>query len=284
MRDAGERMLAAERELSQGSDPAGAGMRLGEAIADWSELGGYELEGQWDVACRRIVRAGLDEVGPRPATALSGGERKRLVLEGLFQGDAQVLLLDEPDNFLDVPAKLELEARIAASKKTILMISHDRDLLGAATNAIFTLEAHGMWLHGGSYSDLPGGAGAPAGAARRPARAVEARGAAPVPFLQDDEAAGPDLLGAGQPRGRRRDALASLRRRRAAARHPSAANRSSYACPAATPRGSSSPYATSASTGSCGRSRTRSISASASASSAPTARARPISSACWPAR
>ena len=155
VRDAGERMLAAERELSQGSNPAGAGVRLGEAIADWSELGGYELEGQWDVACRRIVRAGLDEVGPRPAAALSAGERKRLVLEGLFQGDAQVLLLDEPDNFLDVPAKLELEARIAASKKTILMISHDRDLLGAATNAIFTLEAHGMWLHGGSYRTYP---------------------------------------------------------------------------------------------------------------------------------
>ena len=64
LRDAGERMIAAERELAAGAD-RGAGMRLGEAIGDWSELGGYELEGQWDAACRRIVRAPFDEVGAR---------------------------------------------------------------------------------------------------------------------------------------------------------------------------------------------------------------------------
>ena len=155
LRDAGTRMLAAERELDAGADPAGAGMRLGEAIADWSELGGYELEGQWDAACRRIVRAPLDDVGGRTTTQLSGGERKRLVLDVLFEGEAQVLLLDEPDNFLDVPAKLELEARIAASRKTVVLISHDRDLLGAACNAILTLEANGTWLHGGSYTTYP---------------------------------------------------------------------------------------------------------------------------------
>jgi ATPase subunit of ABC transporter with duplicated ATPase domains len=155
LRMAGERMLAAERELEAGADPAGAGMRLGEAIGEWSELGGYELEGQWDAACRRIVRAGLDEVGPRLTSELSGGERKRLVLEVLFASDASVLLLDEPDNFLDVPAKVELERRIAGSKKTILLISHDRDLLAAATNAILTLEAHGTWTHGGSYRTYP---------------------------------------------------------------------------------------------------------------------------------
>jgi ATPase subunit of ABC transporter with duplicated ATPase domains len=155
LRSAGERMLKAERELAAGGDPAGAGMRLGEAIGDWSELGGYELEGRWDAACRRIVRAPLEEVGARATNELSGGERKRLVLEVLFEGDAQVLLLDEPDNFLDVPAKLALEARIAASKKTIVLISHDRDLLAAATNAILTLEGDGTWLHGGSYRTYP---------------------------------------------------------------------------------------------------------------------------------
>src|SRR5918999_1077450 len=146
---------ADEGDLAAGADPAGAGMHLGEAIGEWSELGGYELEGQWDAACRRIVRAGLDEVGPRLTTELSGGERKRLVLEVLFSCDAQVLLLDEPDNFLDVPAKLELERRIAGSKKTVVLISHDRDLLGVATNAILTLEANGTWTHGGSYRTYP---------------------------------------------------------------------------------------------------------------------------------
>ena len=155
LRVAGERIVAAERQLAAGADPAGAGMRLGEAIGDWSELGGYELEGRWDAACRKIVRAGLDDVGPRLTTELSGGERKRLVLEVLLSSEASVLLLDEPDNFLDVPAKLELERRIAASKKTIVLISHDRDLLGAATDSILTLEANGTWTHGGSYRTYP---------------------------------------------------------------------------------------------------------------------------------
>jgi ATPase subunit of ABC transporter with duplicated ATPase domains len=107
VRLAGERVLACEAQLAAGDD--GAGMRLGTAIGDWSALGGYELEGQWDAACRRIVRAPLDELAQRPAVTLSGGERKRLVLDVLFASDADVLLLDEPDNFLDVPAKLELE-------------------------------------------------------------------------------------------------------------------------------------------------------------------------------
>lgn len=155
LRDAGRRMIAAEREFAAGADPGEAGLRLGEAIDDWSRLGGYELEGQWDASCRRIVHAGLEEVGPRPSTALSGGERKRLVLDVLLESDVAVLLLDEPDNFLDVPAKLELEARIIASNKTIVMISHDRDLLGAAASAILTLEASGTWTHGGSYRTYP---------------------------------------------------------------------------------------------------------------------------------
>jgi len=155
LRSAGEKMLAAEHQLAAGEDATGAGMRLGEAIGDWSEWGGYELEGQWDASCRRIVRAGFDEVGPRPTTALSGGERKRLVLDVLFSSDAQVLLLDEPDNFLDVPAKLELEARIRSSKKTVLLVSHDRDLLSAATTGILTLEGNGCWMHGGSYATYP---------------------------------------------------------------------------------------------------------------------------------
>jgi ATPase subunit of ABC transporter with duplicated ATPase domains len=155
LRAAGLQMLAAERQLAAGADAAGAGMRLGEAIGDWSELGCYELEGQWDAACRQIVRSSFDEVGARPTEALSGGERKRLVLEVLFAGDAQVLLIDEPDNFLDVPAKLELERRIAASRKTVLLISHDRDLLSAAATGILTLEGNGCWMHGGSYRTYP---------------------------------------------------------------------------------------------------------------------------------
>ncbi len=153
VRRAGERVLRNEAELAAGDDAAG--MQLGAAIADWSALGGYELEGQWDAACRRIVRCSFEEIADRPAITLSGGERKRLVLDVLFASDADVLLLDEPDNFLDVPAKLALEREIRKSKKTVLMISHDRVVLSGAVRSILTLEGNGAWVHGGAYVSYP---------------------------------------------------------------------------------------------------------------------------------
>ena len=153
LRDAAERVTAHEAELAAGDHAAG--MELGSAIADWTALGGYELEGRWDAACRRIVHSPLDELADRPAVTLSGGERKRLVLDVLFASDADVLLLDEPDNFLDVPAKLALERQIRAAKQTVLMISHDRDVLAGAVDAIITLEGNGAWRHGGSYASYP---------------------------------------------------------------------------------------------------------------------------------
>ncbi len=153
LRRAGEEMLRCEAELATGDHDAG--MRLGAAMSDFSALGGYELEGQWDAACRRIVRAPLHELADRRAVTLSGGERKQLVLEVLFGSDADVLLLDEPDNFLDVPAKLSLERRIRASKKTVLLISHDREVLASAVDSIVTLEGNGAWVHGGSYAGYP---------------------------------------------------------------------------------------------------------------------------------
>ena len=153
VRNAGERVLSADAKLAAGD--AAAGMQLGTAIADWSTLGGYELEGQWDASCRRIVRASFDELADRPAVTLSGGERKRLVLDVLFASDADVLLLDEPDNFLDVPAKLALEQQVRTTKKTVLMVSHDRAVLSAAVRSILTLEGNGAWVHGGPYSSYP---------------------------------------------------------------------------------------------------------------------------------
>ena len=150
LRAAGERMLVLETQLRDGDEAAG--VELGSVIGDFSALGGYELEGQWDACCRRIVGAPFSELAERPARTLSGGERKQLVLELLLHSDADVLLLDEPDNFLDVPAKLELERRIRTSRKTILMISHDREVLAAAVDSIITLEGNGAWVHGGSYA------------------------------------------------------------------------------------------------------------------------------------
>jgi ATPase subunit of ABC transporter with duplicated ATPase domains len=150
VRKAGEAMIGLDAALSAGDD--NAGMRLGTVIADYSSLGGYELEGRWDACCRQIVGAPFSELADRPARTLSGGERKQLVLELLFGSDADLLLLDEPDNFLDVPAKLALERRVRGSRKTILMISHDREVLAAAVDSIVTLEGNGAWVHGESYA------------------------------------------------------------------------------------------------------------------------------------
>jgi ATPase subunit of ABC transporter with duplicated ATPase domains len=141
LRSAGQRLADAERRLADGD--AEAGMAVGEAVGEWSELQGYALEGRWDASTRRILDAGLDEVMDRPVTTLSGGERKRLALDVLFASEAAVLLIDEPDNYLDVPAKAWLEQLVRESTKTILTISHDREFLSNALDKIVTLEGSG---------------------------------------------------------------------------------------------------------------------------------------------
>ncbi len=153
MRRAGEAVVRLEAKLADGDDEAG--MELGAAIADWSALGGYELEGRWDASCRRIVGAPFAELADRAGASLSGGERKRLVLDVLLASDADVLLLDEPDNFLDVPAKLALEGALRSTRKTILLVSHDREFLAGSAGSIVTLEGSGAWVHGGSYATYP---------------------------------------------------------------------------------------------------------------------------------
>ncbi|OLT25783.1 hypothetical protein BJF83_22635 [Nocardiopsis sp. CNR-923] len=147
--EVGRRITDAELRLAEGDDRAG--LELGDAISEWSDLGGYELEARWDATLRRVMRVGLSEVGDRKVTELSGGERKQIVLDALFHSDAAVLLLDEPDNYLDIPAKRWLENLLATSPKTVLLISHDRELLGRAAAKVVTLEATGAWIHPESY-------------------------------------------------------------------------------------------------------------------------------------
>ena len=64
LRAAGERLADAERRLAEGDDEAG--MALGEAIGEWSELQGYAMEGRWDASTRRILGLGIEEVTDRP--------------------------------------------------------------------------------------------------------------------------------------------------------------------------------------------------------------------------
>ena len=187
VRLAGGQVLISEAQLAAGDSTAG--IRLGTAIADFSALGGYELEGQWDAACRRIVRSSFAELADRPAVTLSGGERKQLVLDVLFASDADVLLLDEPDNFLDVPAKLALERRVRKSKKTVLMISHDREVLSGAVDSIVTLEGNGGVGPRRRVRQLPACARGSPAAARGRRQALARRGAPPVQADEDVQGA-----------------------------------------------------------------------------------------------
>ena len=97
-----------------------------------------------------------DRAKYRELRTLSGGEQKRLVLEFLLRGPDEVLLLDEPDNFLDVPGKIWLEERIRESDKTILFISHDRELLNNTATRVVTVElGHAgnlVWTHPGGFA------------------------------------------------------------------------------------------------------------------------------------
>ena len=78
------------------------------------------------------------------------------MLEYLLRGPDQVLLLDEPDNYLDVPGKRWLEESLRATSKTVLLVSHDRELLARAADRIITVEVgaagNSTWTHGGSFA------------------------------------------------------------------------------------------------------------------------------------
>ncbi|WP_294563072.1 ABC-F family ATP-binding cassette domain-containing protein [uncultured Arthrobacter sp.] len=130
-------------------------MRYAQAIADWGDGGGYELETTWDEVTMAALGIPFDRAQHRAASTLSGGEQKRLVLEALFSGPDELLLLDEPDNYLDVPGKRWLETKLAESRKSVLFVSHDRELLANAATRIVTLEpgvlGASAWTHGGGF-------------------------------------------------------------------------------------------------------------------------------------
>jgi len=74
------------------------------------------------------------------------------VLESLLRGTDEGLLLDEPHNYLDVPGKIWLEQQLAATNKTVLLVSHDRELLAACAERIITVEDGSVWVHGGGFA------------------------------------------------------------------------------------------------------------------------------------
>ncbi|MFM8793499.1 MAG: ATP-binding cassette domain-containing protein [Acidimicrobiales bacterium] len=123
LRSAGRELVAAERAMLSGEDD---GMRFAEALSTWGDIGGYELETRWAASAQRSVKTQVDDFAVRKVSELSGGERKRLVLDLLLTSGADVLLLDEPDNYLDIPTRRWLEEQLNACRSTVLMVSHRR--------------------------------------------------------------------------------------------------------------------------------------------------------------
>ncbi|MCB9110779.1 MAG: ABC-F family ATP-binding cassette domain-containing protein [Anaerolineales bacterium] len=88
----------------------------------------------------------------KPMSVLSGGQKKLVGLARLLLLNPDVLLLDEPDNHLDLPGKMYLEKLIRTYDGTVVIISHDRYLLDAAVTHIAELEDGRMTVFEGDYT------------------------------------------------------------------------------------------------------------------------------------
>ena len=148
-------LVAAELAMMDSDDEA-TQMAYAHAISDWADAGGYDAEVLWDVCTVASLGIPFERAQYREVRTLSGGEQKRLALEALLRGPDEVLLLDEPDNYLDVPGKEWLEQRLAESPKTVLYVSHDRELLARTATQVVTIElgaaGNTAWTHGGGFA------------------------------------------------------------------------------------------------------------------------------------
>src|SRR5450432_828175 len=90
----------------------------------------------------------------RPCSEFSGGWRMRVALAATLFSEPDLLMLDEPTNYLDLEGTLWLQDHLARYPHTMIIISHDRDLLDNAVNQILALEAKKLTLYKGGYSDF----------------------------------------------------------------------------------------------------------------------------------
>ncbi|MHB1318502.1 MAG: ribosomal protection-like ABC-F family protein [Anaerolineae bacterium] len=150
-------LLAAEARLS---DPAvyGDESRLERALAEqeslleaYEQAGGPGYEGRLKgiLASLRFTEADLD----LPVEVLSGGQKKLLALAKLMAVQPSILLLDEPDNHLDLAGKAMLEQYIRNYKGGVVVVSHDRYLLDMVVDEIVELEQGHLAQYEGNYSE-----------------------------------------------------------------------------------------------------------------------------------
>ncbi|MFB1048946.1 ABC-F family ATP-binding cassette domain-containing protein [Streptomyces chrestomyceticus] len=136
LRDLEARMRAAEAALATATpDELDA---YGELLTAYEERGGYQADARVDAALHGLGLGHLTR--DRVLGSLSGGERSRLSLACVLAAAPELLLLDEPTNHLDRQATAWLEAHLAAHRGTLVVVTHDRDLLETVTSAILEVD------------------------------------------------------------------------------------------------------------------------------------------------
>ncbi len=138
--------LLAEAEMA--IDPN----RIAEIQSRLADIGAHAAP-----ARAAAILAGLGfshEDQQRPCSSFSGGWRMRVALAAVLFAEPDLLLLDEPTNYLDLEGTLWLEDHIARYRRTVIVISHDRDLLDSAVNSILHLERCKLTFYRGNYTSF----------------------------------------------------------------------------------------------------------------------------------
>jgi ATP-binding cassette subfamily F protein 3 len=106
-------------------------------------------------AAQILAGLGFDEAAQkRPCHALSGGWRMRVALASILFLEPEILLLDEPTNYLDLEGAMWLESYLRSYPHTVVIVSHDRDLLNRAVTAILHLDRGKLNFYSGGYDDF----------------------------------------------------------------------------------------------------------------------------------
>ncbi|HVW54255.1 MAG TPA: ABC-F family ATP-binding cassette domain-containing protein [Rhizobiaceae bacterium] len=138
--------LLAEAEIA--TDPH----RIAEIQTRLGDIDAHSAEAR---AATILAGLGFDaEAQLRPASSFSGGWRMRVALAAVLFSQPDLLLLDEPTNYLDLEGTLWLENYVARYPHTVLLISHDRDLLNRAVNSIVHLDQKNLTFWRGGYDQF----------------------------------------------------------------------------------------------------------------------------------